>query len=219
MFSAVSVVAFVDMKTTGVFLATLGIVAVRGASIKHNRALPIKHFKDFVAFGDSYTSLAGAGGIPITFDGGSVWPEFVSQSTHATLHDFAVAGSLCSNVYEPGNSTRDLELEDQLPAWLATANATHLPPSTTVYSSWIGTNDLGATDGFLAANEPTGYNITSFIECNWDVMDVIYKNGGRYFVIMNTAPLQLTTLYAAIGEGGVGNNHYWKNKASSPNVR
>lgn len=200
------------MKTSVALLAAIAVAAVEAASIKHKHSLPIKHFKDFVSFGDSYSSLAGAGGIGITFDGGSVWPQFVSTSAHATLHDFAVAGAVCSDVYKnPGSGTRDREIQDQLPKWLSTPNSTHLPASSTVYSNWIGTNDLGI-DGFLASDEPTGYNITSFIQCNWDVMDTIYKNGGRYFVILNTAPLQLTTLYAAIGENGVGNNHYWADK-------
>lgn len=201
------------MKLSIISLA--GVIGVQAAAIKAKPSFPIKHFKDFVAFGDSYSSQAGAGGIPITFTGGHVWPGFVADSTRVTLYDFAVAGAVCSDVYKnPGSSNRSREIQDQIPAWLGTANATHLNAGTTVYSNWIGTNDLGY-DGFLGASEPKGYNITSFVECNWDVMDVIYANGGRYFVVLNTAPLELTTLYAAIGENGVGNNHYWKNKVNT----
>lgn len=196
-------------------LSLLSIASVSSAaSIKPQlSSKPIEDFKDLVAFGDSYTSQAGSGGIPMTFDGGSVWPEFVTRQAHANLHDFAVAGAVCSDRYLPNplESTRNTELEDQVPKWLGTADATGLPASSTVYSNWIWTND-GGNDGFLAASEAPGQNITSFIECNWEVMDQIYEHGGRYFVVMNAIPLELTPMYAAIGEGGVGNNHYWQNK-------
>lgn len=108
---------------------------------------------------------------------------------------------------------RNREIQDQLPEWLSTPDATWLDPMTTVYSNWVGTNDLG-NDGFLLGGQPSGTNITTFIECNWRMLDNLYCNGGRYFVILNQAPLQHVTLYAAMSENGVGNNHYWQNKVS-----
>lgn len=49
-------------------------------------------------------------------------------------------------------------------------------------------------------------NITSYIDCVWSVFDTIYETGGRRFVLLNTAPLQLAPLYAAQSSGGVGDS-------------
>lgn len=44
------------------------------------------------------------------------------------------------------------------------------------------------------------------------VFDGIYQTGGRRFVLLNEAPLQLAPMYAAVSNGGAGNNQYWQNK-------
>ncbi len=44
------------------------------------------------------------------------------------------------------------------------------------------------------------------------VFDHIYQSGGRRFVLLNEAPLQLSPVYAAVSSGGAGNNQYWQNK-------
>lgn len=49
-------------------------------------------------------------------------------------------------------------------------------------------------------------NITSYIDCIWAVFDTIYAAGGRRFVLLNTAPLQLAPLYAPQSVGGVGDS-------------
>lgn len=51
---------------------------------------------------------------------------------------------------------------------------------------WIGTNDLGV-GALLTDNQVKGTNITTYIECIYQSFDRIYKSGGRYFVLMNTA--------------------------------
>jgi hypothetical protein len=56
----------------------------------------------------------------------------------------------------------------------------------TVYSMWIGTNDLGV-GALLSDTQTPGTNITTFTECVFEAFDQIYANGGRYFVLMNEA--------------------------------
>lgn len=56
----------------------------------------------------------------------------------------------------------------------------------TVYSMWIGTNDLGV-GALLTDDQAKGTNITTYIDCIYESFDRIYKTGGRYFVLMNTA--------------------------------
>lgn len=76
---------------------------------------------------------------------------------------------------------------------------------------WIGTNDLGE-DAFITDSQVSGKTIPDYIDCIYQVFDQIYDNGGRYFVLMNNAPLQLSPLYATPENNGVRLNHYWPNK-------
>lgn len=45
----------------------------------------------------------------------------------------------------------------------------------------------------------------------WSVFDAIYSTGGRRFVVLNTAPLQYSPMYAA-QPIGTGDDQYWENK-------
>lgn len=76
---------------------------------------------------------------------------------------------------------------------------------------WIGTNDLGQ-GAFLTDSQVRGKTILDYIECIYSAFDQIYRNGGRYFVLMNLAPLQLAPLYATPENHGVGPNQYWPDK-------
>lgn len=82
--------------------------------------------------------------------------------------------------------------------------------------SWlfrIGTNDVGVY-AFLTDSQIPGYTLTDFSDCLFRALDEVYAAGGRYFVVLNQAPLYLTPLYANDPLGGVGNNQYWPNKSS-----
>jgi hypothetical protein len=81
----------------------------------------------------------------------------------------------------------------------------------TVYSMWIGTNDLGG-DAFLTDSSLNGTTIPDYIDCIFNRFDEIYRAGGRYFVLMNTAPLQLSPLYGMPDAGGLPASHYWPDK-------
>jgi hypothetical protein len=84
----------------------------------------------------------------------------------------------------------------------------------TVYSMWIGTNDLGV-DAFLTDSNLHETDITDYVDCVFDRYDQIYKEGGRFFVLMNTAPLELTPLYGMPDAGGLTATHYWPDKVCS----
>ena len=53
------------------------------------------------------------------------------------------------------------------------------------------------------------------MNCVYETIDELYKSGGRYFVLMNLAPLDLAPLYANASQNGVGPNHYWPDKPSN----
>jgi hypothetical protein len=81
----------------------------------------------------------------------------------------------------------------------------------TVYSMWIGTNDLGV-DAFLTDSSLHETTIPNYVDCIYNRFDVINKAGGRNFVLMNTAPLQLSPLYGMPGAGRLTISHYWLDK-------
>jgi hypothetical protein len=82
----------------------------------------------------------------------------------------------------------------------------------TVYSMWIGTNDLGV-GAFLTDSSLHETTIVDYVDCIYDRFDVIYRAGGRKFVLMNTVPLQLSPLYGMPEAGGLSvSGRYWSDK-------
>ncbi|KAI0476308.1 acetyl esterase [Xylariaceae sp. FL0804] len=165
----------------------------------------------------------------VTASGGYTWPHFVSQKLGSTTYNYAVSGAVCSNelvsrylasIYESFPSVIDYEV----PAFRADVAfaASEQPQSTflrdrapdnTLYTLWIGTNDLGV-DAFLTDSQRPGATLTDFVECVWSVFDGLYGLGGRQFVLFAEAPLQLAPLYKSLADGGVGDNEYWTNKTA-----
>lgn len=92
-------------------------------------------------------------------------------------------------------------------------------PDTTVYAIWIGTNDLG-NGAFITDSQVAGTTIESYLDCVYDQLARVYANGGRYFVIMNIAPLNLNPQYGLPGKGGLAATQYWpdKNETAGGNV-
>ncbi|KAI3327298.1 carbohydrate esterase family 16 protein [Xylariaceae sp. AK1471] len=163
-----------------------------------------------------------------TAGGGYSWPHYASQELGATTYNYAVAGAVCSNeiIYRyldsikgPFPSVSDYEV----PAFKADIEYASTRPNTTflqnrtpensVYTLWIGTNDLG-NGGFLLDQQIQGMTISDYIDCIWSVFDGIYSTGGRRFVLFTQAPLEVSPLYAAVEHGGSGNVNYWTNKTA-----
>ena len=208
-----------------------------GASVAAAKGRPAKPFDNFVTFGDSYTDNGrlsyyfghnGQGPPPgvyqdvsnVTASGGLSWGQFVAQDTGVLYRDYAVSGATCSNEiisrYLAGISrTFPSVIDDQIPSFKADVAFKALYPNrngdNTVYALWIGTNDLGY-DGFLSDSQVPGTTIASYVDCIWSVFDSIYRTGGRRFVLLNLAPLELAPLYAPLSAGGIGDSQYWSNK-------
>lgn len=86
----------------------------------------------------------------------------------------------------------------------------------TAYAMWIGTNDLGA-GAFLTDSSLRGTTIPDYVDCIFDKFDKIYKTGGRYFVLVNTAPLQLLPIYGLPSAAGtLKKSQYWTDKVTHP---
>lgn len=80
---------------------------------------------------------------------------------------------------------------------------------------WIGTNDLGV-GAFLTDSSLHGTTIPDYVDCIFEKFDRIYKAGGRYFVLFNAPPLELSPLYGKLAAGGLTASKYWTDKVDTP---
>ncbi|CAK7197411.1 hypothetical protein SEUCBS139899_000057 [Sporothrix eucalyptigena] len=198
-------------------------------------------FDNLVTFGDSYSddgrlnyygahngSAPPAGTLQtqttVTASGGLTWGQLVQQSVPGlAFFDYAVSGAVCSNEitarwFSLINRPFPSVLEDEIPSFQADIAGNHSlyqnrTVDNTVYTLWIGTNDLGS-GAILNDAQTAGTNITTYVDCIWSVLDAIYAAGGRRIVLFNLAPLQLTPMYRPQSDGGAGDNQYWGNKTA-----
>jgi hypothetical protein len=164
-----------------------------------------------------------------TAGGGITWDRWVSNYTGAKLYNYAVSGAVCDNnmiyrylaplsgpfpdvVYEVNAFIADTKFINTTTK--TNTLYTNRREDNTVYSMWIGTNDLGDA-AFLSDSSLHQTTIPDYVDCIFNRFDEIYKNGGRYFVLMNTAPLQLSPLYGMPGAGGLVSSYYWLDKVRS----
>jgi phospholipase/lecithinase/hemolysin len=199
----------------------------------------LQSFDNLVTFGDSYTDegrlgyfINNKGAAPPagylqaegskTASGGKAWGRFVSAKTKAKYYNYAVSGAMCSNkiinrYFAPIDAAFPSVMEYQIPAFKADLAFKELYPSresnNTVYAMWIGTNDLGF-GGFSSDHQTEGMTISNYIDCIWEVFDNLYATGGRNFVLLNQAPLELSPLYASISKGGLPESQFWANKTA-----
>ncbi|OQO05439.1 hypothetical protein B0A48_09208 [Cryoendolithus antarcticus] len=206
-----------------------------------SKAWNLKKFTSLVAFGDSYTDdsrlgyFINNGTPPVGYanpanyhsaDGGRPWPQYVAQYTGAHVYNYAVSGAVCSNnitpryfsaIKAPFPSVEQYEV----PAYIADSKYSYpngtkfltVPASQTVYSIFIGTNDLG-NYAFLTDSQVAGTTIVNYTDCVFNQLQTLYSTGARYFVLQNVAPLNLVPQYADPAHGGLASSQYWPDKAN-----
>lgn len=114
-------------------------------------------------------------------------------------------------------------LDFEIPTFEADINATipgtddlfFNPPlgrDSAVYSIWIGHNDLG-NNGFMEAKQAPGHTVTDYINCVYESLDELYKLGGRFFIIGELLPLEITPLYANETLNGLASPDLWPEKS------
>ncbi|KAL4965969.1 uncharacterized protein BDV14DRAFT_199420 [Aspergillus stella-maris] len=91
--------------------------------------------------------------------------------------------------------------EDQLPQFTTDLEYPQLyegedgrTAANTVYTVWVGGNDLGV-GGFLNGMNEENTTLASLVECNFRVIDEVYATGGRQFVVFGTHPLHVAPMY------------------------
>lgn len=162
-----------------------------------------------------------------TSTGGLSWPRYASIYSNTTLYNYAVSGAVCSNQVTPRYfSAIKAPFPDiqgyELPAFIADSeyrrpNGSAFftgKPDDTVYAIWIGTNDLG-NNAFLTDSQIRGKTLKDYVGCVYDTVGKLYANGGRYFVLLNVAPLQLLPQYATPENGGLAATQFFPEKGSN----
>lgn len=135
-----------------------------------------------------------------------------------------MSGAVCSNKVTPRNFAAinapfpDIE-GYELPAFVADSKFQYPngskfftgKASSTAYAIWIGTNDLG-NDAFLTDSQVPGKTVADYMNCVYAQISRLYANGGRYFVLLNLAPLDLLPQYALPENGGLPFTQFFPDK-------
>jgi hypothetical protein len=152
-----------------------------GAGIRPNQ------IKNLVTFGDSFTSVDWSS------NGGTPWPIYAAGYSGVKLFPYAKAGGTCSNnlTYRPFPPL----FESQLPLYFSEkANGTvKVAPQETIYSLWIGTNDLGA-NALLTGNPGTKASLVEVTDCMVNWVKALYQGGVRNFIFQNVSSLLRSSL-------------------------
>ncbi|KAJ7471170.1 GDSL lipase/esterase, partial [Mycena galericulata] len=179
------------MVLTLLYAALLAVSGVRALGVIPGQ------IKNLVTFGDSYTDVV------VTGDQATAWPVYAADYAHVNLFPFARSGATCSNnlTFRPFPPV----FESQIPLYLAEKSngSIRVPAEETIYTLWIGTNDLGVS-ALLTGSDP-GVSLVEVTECMVNWVKVLYENGARNFIFQNMIPLELTILYSANSYP----NRYW----------
>lgn len=165
------------MKGFGAILTAI----LTSASLISAKGVRRGQIKNIVTFGDSYTDIVLAG------DDGAAWPIYVADYAHLTLFPEAHAGATCSNAltFRPFPPVTESQLPtffEQLGNGSLKAVAEH--QDETVYTLWIGTNDLGVSS-IITGQQTPGVTIVNTTQCAINWVKAIYAKGGRNFIFQN----------------------------------
>lgn len=141
-----------------------------------------KPIKTLVTFGDSYTAY------PVnTGDRGTAWPIYAGLYGNLSVHDFAISGATCSNLLTP--RPFGSVMETQLPNFSASIKngSLKLDPADTVFTLWIGTNDVGAGALLTGQQANSSVSIVDTTRCVISWMTELYKQGWRNFIYQNVS--------------------------------
>jgi len=154
--------------------------------------------KNLVTFGDSYTDVVNTGDLGVS------WPTYAAGYGPFNLHPFARSGATCSNnlTDRPFPSV----FESQLPLYDAeiSNHSLKLDPDDTIYTLWIGTNDVGV-GALITGQQTPGVTIVDTVSCAINWIKALYATGARNFLFQNMIPLQHVILYSSNSYP----NKYW----------
>lgn len=160
----------------------LPALAIALAETPNNVASPLEpnQISDLVVFGDSYSDVRAVN------DGITPWPVYASSYANTTLHPYARSGAICSSTLTPRPGYPSL-VDDEIPLFLNEyQNGTlgDLDMDKTLFSLWIGTNDLGV--GTLLTEELDA-SLVEVTDCMVSWVKMLYDSGARNFLFQNVS--------------------------------
>jgi phospholipase/lecithinase/hemolysin len=163
---------------TGIFLLLLSDSFVVG-DLNRRAGIQPTRIKNIVTFGDSYTDVVAVS------NGGTQWPVYAAGYASVSLFPFARSGATCSNNITPRPFPS--VFESQLPTYFQ-SNAAKLNPNETIYTLWIGTNDLGVDSLLTGSSSASLVDVTTCM-VNW--VKTLYESGARNFLFQNVGLFHL----------------------------
>lgn len=153
----------------------------------------------------------------MTSTGGKLWARFAAESTGVTLYNYAVFGASCSNNLTPRffpliNQNFPSINDYELPAFKADfpKHSSSLDLDETLFTIWIGTNDIGAEE--IISGLPN-VGLTNYTNCVFNTMTELYEYGARNFALLNLPPLERAPLYSPPPPGQpVEPSRIWPNR-------
>ena len=111
-----------------------------------------------------------------------MWPVFAADEGNFTLAPFAHHGATCLDVFS-----------SQIPLYTAAkANGSlgPLAPEETMYTLWIGTNDVGVSNLFTGKVRPGLATLVDAVNCSINWVSAMYASGARNFIFQNVSPFR-----------------------------
>ena len=138
--------------------------------------------RSLVTFGDSFTDIIYTG------DHGTAWPVYTASYGNLSLHSYAISGSSCDEKLTPFGDPYFLN-QLQLPLYFNDTqnNGLKLNPAETLYTLWLGTNDVGDF-GLLTGKHTEGTTIVQVTQCAVSWVKTLYESGARNFLFQNVSP-------------------------------
>jgi hypothetical protein len=121
---------------------------------------------------------------------GTTWGEYLADYANFSLNNFAISGATCDNRSTP--RTYPDVTHNELGAYfnLTVNGTTPLPPDETLYTLWIGTNDVGVGE-LLTGQATSGVSIVNVSQCAVDWIQTLYDSGARNFLFQNARKMML----------------------------
>lgn len=128
-----------------------------------------------MTFGDSYTDITQA-----SF---TLWPIYAADYGHLSFLDFARSGATCDQNLTP--RTFPAVVQDEIPAFLnATNNGKNFNAEETLFTLWIGTNDVGVGE-LITGQAVPGVSLVNTTTCAVGWVQTMYNLGARNFFFQN----------------------------------
>ncbi|KAI0056358.1 GDSL lipase/acylhydrolase [Artomyces pyxidatus] len=146
--------------------------------------------KNLATFGDSYTDVV------VVSNGGTQWPVYASGYAHVKLFPYARSGAPCSQLLTP--RPWPAVVQDEIPLYLTELKngSIKVPAQETLYTLWIGTNDLGPNTLVSGASVVNNTNIVDVTSCAVGWINTLYEHGARNFLFQNMLPSEHLPIYA-----------------------